>query len=158
MSALGKVFATLFLAPVVIVVAGIGGCEARKAYYDWQVRKLCDRDGGVVVYERMEMSKADYLRFSRDVGSGEKFSPLAVESPVSTETTTTYIRRGSPEVRRDEEVFMRRSDNKILARYVYYARVGGDFPSWAHPSSKGCAPIPGGVSKRVFSIEGDGRQ
>jgi hypothetical protein len=96
-------------------------------------------------------------RFPRDVGSGENVLPLAVESPVSTETTITYIRRGSPEVRRDEEVFKRRSDNKILARYVYYARVGGDFPSWAHQSSKGCAPIPGGVSKRVFSVEGDAK-
>jgi hypothetical protein len=153
----GKVVAAVLLTPVVVVVGGIGGCEARKAYYDWQVRKLCEGDGGVVVYERMAISEADYLRFARDVGSGAKGSPLVAESPVSTETTITYIRRGNPEVRRDEEVFRRRSDNKIVARYVYYARVGGDFPSWAHPSSRGCAPIPGGVSKQVFSIEDDAK-
>jgi len=157
MNRLIKVVAAVLLAPFVLLIAGIGGCEARKAYYDWQVRKLCERDGGVVVYERMAISKADYLRFAREVGSGAKGSALVAESPVYTETTITYIRRGNPEIRRDEEVFRRRSDNKILARYVYYARVGGDFPSWAHPSSRGCAPIPGGVSRAVFSIEGDAK-
>jgi hypothetical protein len=76
MSAVGKVVAAVLLTPVVVVVAGIGGCEARKAYYDWQVRKLCDQDGGVVVYERMEIGKADYLRFSREGLNNAPTAPL----------------------------------------------------------------------------------
>ena len=63
MSAVGRVLAWVALTPIVVLVAGIGGCEVRKAYYDSQVRKMCEKDGGVTVIESVTLKRAEYEGF-----------------------------------------------------------------------------------------------
>ena len=156
MSVLGKVITGVVLAPIAIVVVGIGGCEARKAYYDWQVRKMCEKDGGVTVIEHVTISQEEYRRLGGAMGAIpiHDRSSAKTDEPYFTETKTNYLKASNPEIRREEVVFIRRADEKVLGRFVYYARVGGDFPSWAHPSSKGCIPPEAGVPKQVFQVEG----
>ena len=140
MSASGKVFATLFLAPVVIVVAGIGGCEARKAYYDWQVRKMCDKDGGVVIHDRIKLSRAEFARLGGYMGEipmPEERSALPNEPYVSS-TEWTTLRVSNPTVWRIASDYKRRADGKVFARSISYLRVGGDFPSLSNSTSFTC--------------------
>ena len=158
MSASGKVFATLFLAPVVIVVAGIGGCEARKAYYDWQVRELCDRDGGVTIYERVRLSSDQAASLSVD---GRILSiPLQrdkrPDQSFYREEVSKQIRAANPEIVRSESRLIRASDQKVLGRRVVYWRRGGDFPSPAHESSFSC-PKRSFIENEVFLIDGENK-
>lgn len=156
MRTIGRVLMWVVLTPIVVLVSAIGGCEARKAYYDSQVRKLCEKDGGVTVFQRVTLSHDEY----KQLGGSEGVIPVYASSskhpnePYFTETKTEYVRKSNPEVRRDGIVFKRRSDNVVLGRFVYYARVGGDFPTLAHPSSKGCMPMKAGASAQIFQIEG----
>jgi hypothetical protein len=144
---------------MLLLVLAIGGCEARKAYYDWQVRKMCEQDGGVTVFERVIVTKEEYKALGGTAGEIPVYelSSTRPHEPYFTETRTTYLRQSNPEVRREERILKRRGDGKVLARYVYYARVGGDVPSWAHPSSKGCIPLSGGMWKQVFHLEGEAK-
>lgn len=157
MSRVRRLLAWVALTPIVLLVTGIGGCEARKAYYDWQVRKMCEKDGGVTVFERVVLSRAEYER----LGGLKGIIPIYASSfqhpnePYFTETKTEYLRESNPEIRRELVMYKRRSDNVALGQLIYYARVGGDFAfSGAHPSSKGCAQLEAGVSEQIFQVEG----
>jgi hypothetical protein len=159
MRALAKVLAWVVLTPIVVLALSIGGCEARKAYYDWQVRKMCEKDGGVTVYERVKISEQEYKRLR---GSGgqiavpeERSAPA--DYPYVSSTTRTPIREGSPQVWRTEARITRRADGKVLAIFITYSRVGGDFPSWAHPSYKVCELTGGNVSEQVFTVTGEAK-
>ncbi len=157
MSTVGRVLAWVVLIPIVVLVAGIGGCEARKAYYDSQVREMCEKDGGVTVFERVALSRDQYRELGGSEGSIPVYAPSSEHpnEPYFTETKTVYMREANPEIRRDDVLFKRRSDNVVLARFIYYARIGGDFPTLlAHRSSKGCAQTGPSVSAQIFQIDG----
>jgi hypothetical protein len=151
----GKLLTALIATPVLMVVAVIGGCEARKAYFDRQVDKLCESDGGVTVFETVAVSKQEYLR----LGGSNWQVPVPEERsappdyPYVSNTTRTVLRNGHPEVTRTEALVKRRSDGKVLARLVTYTRIGGDPPSWAHPSHRTCN-LPEGNLTQVFIVEG----
>lgn len=150
-------FTTIFLIPILLIgsaLAYFGFCEARKAYWDHQVKLMCEKDGGVKVYEQMQISQEEYKRLGGQQGDIPIYSKssAAPSDPFFTEEMTVYLRRSDPEVRRSETIYKRRSNNSILGRYVYYARIGGDFPSWAHPSSNGCSFPNGGISKQFIQI------
>jgi hypothetical protein len=137
---------TVILIPLLLIAAVVGWygyCEARKAYWDKQVEELCNKDGGVHILEKIKISKtqAELLPHANgriSVASKELATPNA---PVYAENTTTYLRSANPNVRRYEEVVVRRVDQRVVARWIYYARVGGDFPSPAHESHFGCPDL-----------------
>lgn len=159
MKVLGKIVAAVVLIPILVLVLGIGGCEARKAYYDWQVQKMCEKDGGVTVFERVTLSNDEYVRLG---GSGGQI-PLPEERsapanyPYVSKTTRTTVKEGSPQITRAEALIARRADGKVLARFVTYTRIGGDFTSWAHHSYKMCELPRGNVSQQIFTVEGRAR-
>jgi hypothetical protein len=142
---LGKLIAAVVLAPIVILVVGIGGCEARKAYYDWQVRQMCEKDGGVMVYEHIEISPEVAASMGRVGGH----LSITVESAASRSDVAflrgdpTVLREGEPTIERLEQAIVRRSDGKVAARMVSYGRAGGDFPfTGSHPSTFSCPDWP----------------
>ncbi len=140
MDRLIKVVAAVLLAPFVLLIAGIGGCEARKAYYDWKVRKMCEQDGGVIIFERTAVSPELFASLPK-TGGRVGVPPKAMAGPadpIYATAETKYLREGSPQVWRTEYSFIRRADGKLVGRAVFYSRMGGDFPSHAHPSSFGC--------------------
>lgn len=159
MKRLINIVAWVVLTPIVLLVASIGGCETRKAYYDWQVRRMCEKDGGVTVYERVAITREEYRRLGGAYGQipiPEERS-AAPDYPYVSSTTRTVLKKGSPQITRTEALIKRRADNKVLARYVSYSRVGGDFPSWAHPSYSMCELPQGNVSQQIFMVEGEAK-
>lgn len=156
MSAVGKVLAWIVLTPVLVLVLGIGGCEARKAYYDWQVRKMCEKDGGVTVIERVTLSREEYKQLGGAVG--EMPLPEADEHSRSLFFSTTVIeqlRSSEPQIYRRETQIVRRSNRKVVSRQIQYGRIGGDFPTFAHPSSFGCSDLRMqlDIEKQTFQLK-----
>ncbi len=148
MSTIGRVLGWVVLTPIVALVAGIGGCESRKAYYDWQVRKMCEKDGGVTITERGIVSHEVLASIPMTGGRlGVPMKEIARPTdPVYSISEVKYLRDSNPEIWRSESKFVRRADGKAVGSVVFYSRRGGDFPTFAHPSSFGC---PGGDAVRA---------
>lgn len=151
-----KVLLLIPAALVLLLILAVAFFEGRKAYWDCRVREMCEKDGGVKVFETFVITRSQFVAWGGKVGI--RGVPIPHESdkrteiPVYRRTMDETLRTGSPTVRRDITEFVRRSDGKLLGRYVYYARRGGDFPTWAHESSFGC-PKPGFVTEQIILIE-----
>ncbi len=136
------------VAAQIIIATGLAGCTGyspgAKTFWNEEVRKLCERDGGVTIYDRVQISKADIDRHvlptTADGKLGVTVKELAhPEVPVFAESKTTILREWSPQVGRVEWTVIRRSDSAVVARWVSYGRHGGDFPTGlAHESSFSC--------------------
>lgn len=157
MRTVGRALAWIAVAPILALVAGIGGCETRKAYYDWQVRKLYEKDGGVTVFEQVMVGQAEYQGLGGSHGEipvpEERSAPP--DYPYVSNTTRRVLNEDSLRITRTESLVKRRADGKLLARFVSYSRVGGDFPGWAHPSYTMCDLRRGNVSQQVFIVQGE---
>lgn len=158
------VIGMIVLIPVLLIAAAVawyGYCEARKAYWDRQVKQMCEKDGGVHIIEKIKISKADAEFLPRVNGKiSVAIKELAsINAPVYAEGTTAYLSNSNPNVRRYEEVVVRRADHKSIARWIYYSRVGGDFPSPAHESHFGCPDLGRITSdlEHLFIVEGNSK-
>lgn len=130
--------------------------EGRKAYWDYQVREMCEKDGGITAHERIRITAEDYRRLSGTQGEipiPERRSANATAEFVSV-TQEIIIRKSNPQVWRRETAIQAVDGDRLLARYVSYARVGGDFPTIAHPSSLLCNQEVTSISKRIFILQG----
>lgn len=140
------VLAILIAIPVTaiaLLALAVAFYEGRKAYWDSEVRAMCEKDGGVMIFERVPISKAEAGMLPQNDGKpsvATKELALA-DAPVYSESKTVYLRDSDPVVTRTEHLVIRRSDKKMVARWAYYARGGGDFPSYAQPSSFGCPDL-----------------
>jgi len=156
-----KTIAWILLSPPILIVLGFAYCEANKAYWDHQVRKLCEKDGGVTVFEHVELTPEEYRENDGEHGvinvppeksqDAEKYSYLTRDSE-------TVLRNRNPSIQRFEFLIYRKSDGKELGKYVSYARSGGDFPTgFAEGSSFSCAdflpPNPSSI-RQIFSVKG----
>jgi hypothetical protein len=157
-SALGK----MALALLAMIGVGVASCEINKAYWDRQVRELCELDGGVVVYERVELTPEEYRDNDGKSGSirvPSETSPLAKQYSYLRRTTTDYIRTGSPTVSRRESIIFRKSDGRELGRSVSYTRTGGSFPNGISEtlsfSCNDIEDVPLDIERRIFSFRGE---
>lgn len=158
MNTLSKALLAVVLAPVAALVAGIGGCEARKAYYDWQVERMCEKDGGITVYEHIKISPSAASQMRRVGGNlaiaGEAFAKA--DDVAFLRGDRQVLREGHPAITRHEQAIVRRVDGKSLGRVVRYDRVGGDFPlTGSHPSQHSCPDFPEYYAHiaKVFLVE-----
>jgi hypothetical protein len=121
----------------------MGNVPGQQSYWDAQVREMCEKDGGVMIYERVRLTQDEYRHLGGIGGTVPvpSKSLAAPSAPYVAETKIAKIREWSPEVYRRETVIIRVVDGKVLSRQVTYGRIGGDFPSHAHPSSYGCADV-----------------
>jgi hypothetical protein len=148
----------LLLAPVATLIAGITGCEAAKAYYDWRVRGMCDKDGGLIVYQQLPVTAEVLAELTSTHGHirlpYESQEPL--QTPAYFEITSVPLREGYVTLMRHEILVVRRSDSKILARVVSYGRSGGDFPFTGDAASSfSCPAIDGDFLRRVIVVQGE---
>ena len=146
------------MAIVALLILVFGFYEGRKAYWDSEVKAMCEKEGGIQVYERVVIP-ARYL--DRD---GNIKIPTAntdpTRKPFSWEAKPDdlfYYTRdhktivsGRLVVGRDEVTIVRRVDKKILGKAVTFGRGGGDFPTYAHPSSFRC-PRHQDLEEAVFA-------
>lgn len=160
MRTVAKVVAGIVLAPIVLLVAGIGGCEAMKAYYDRQVRGLCGEEGGVTVYEQVRITSKQASDLGTVAGYlGVPSEALArADSPVFSRLRSVTLQCCEPTLMRHEEEIVRRLDGRVIARAVRFSRSGGDFPfTGSHPSSFSCPedqPKFYQERSRVYQLEG----
>lgn len=93
-------------------------------------------------------------------GDGVRGVPIPSEEnmrfdiPIFERSEIKTISPHRPYVWRSVSKYVRRSDGKVLAQNVLYARRGGDFPSPAHESYFFC-PSDGLISERLISVYGD---
>ena len=135
----------IVLTPFVLIGLGILFfiyTEFSKAYWDYQVEKLCEKDGGVIVYERVSLLKEERpnlkLTFNEKVRLPHE-SNLESDSEFFLRSKSQVIRVSSPKVWRNVQEIIRRKDEKILSKYITYSRRGGDFPTGLfHPSYFSC--------------------
>jgi hypothetical protein len=150
----GKAIAAIVLLPITVLVGGIGGCEARKAYYDWQVRQMCEKDGGVAIVERVPITQELANRLPR-VGGYIGIAPEALAAPIEPAfslPSTRTIREGNPTLLRTEEKILLRNGRRPVALVVTYSRAGGDFPFTGSAPSFFQCPDPLGLYKQISNI------
>ena len=144
-------FTTIFLIPILLIgsaLAYLGFCEARKAYWDHQVKLMCEKDGGIKVYERVPIPR-EYIDKDGFIRIRSKPKNLAQPLDFEAKLTDAFyyewveepIKQGSLAVGKSTFKAVRASDKKILGSMVVYSRSGGDFPTYAHPSSISCPDV-----------------
>lgn len=138
----------------------MGYAPGQQSYWDAQVREMCEKDGGVTVYERVKITAEEYLTLGGAYGVipvPDEYSKRQ-ETPYFSRTLVKEINSHNPKVTRRDSIIVRRSDQKILGRLISYDRVGGDFPNGiSHESYFSCKNISGirlDVERQIFDIQG----
>jgi len=140
-----------------MVIAGaiftivVGGCSREKDLLDEEARKLCAKDGGIKIYERIgltpdKFNESGFINFYRRASKDPLGPDYAFESRID------YLRKGNPEMWRNFYRVIRRVDGKVLGESIAYSRRGGDLPGPWQESSFGCPANTGDVAllKEVF--------
>lgn len=145
------------IALVVMVAAlWLGGtfweAGGKKLYWDAKVRELCAIDGGLRVFETMELpdemfNKWGQINFYKPT-QGE--NALGPDFLVKDEMRFLTAETKNPSIVRHHYQVFRQSDGKLLGESVSYARRGGDFPGPWHPSSYSCPDTRPGVLVSIF--------
>lgn len=146
-----------FLIPVLLIVLAVGFFEGRKAYWDYRVREMCKRDGGVIINEKIFISAEQEKKLPK-IDSYLGVAPEALaksDEPAFTRYQRISIKEGNLSVARHVKEIVRRSDGRVVGQVISYGRGGGDFLSPAHPSTFSCpdyADLNKGIHE-VFHIE-----
>ena len=118
------------------------GCE--KFALDRQLTELCEKDGGVKIYEAVKLPGTMFDQWGDPFPGWRgrtKEQRLGVDYLYSVEVL--HLKRGDPlkgEGRLEKRIerISRRSDGKLLGEAISYGRSGGDFIAYSHPSSTHC--------------------
>ena len=136
---------TLMAASLVMPLLFVNACDGRKEQLDAEVRRLCAIDGGIKVYEVVELSPDNFDQY----GLINFYNPSKGEEALGEEyifkSDVHYYARGNPEMWRYQYQIIRRSDQKILSESISYSRKGGDLPGPWHDSSFGCPDERGDI-------------
>ena len=138
----------------------LSGCQ--KYELDRQMEALCKKDGGVRVYETVELPPE---MFDQGGGPFPGWRKRKLDDRLSPdyayERTDTILKDGDPLkgqglLRRFQVRIIRRADMKIMGESVNYGRSGGDFIVIDHFTSKVCPAKQGSndVIHQVFINKG----
>lgn len=135
-----------------------GYVPGQQSYWDAQVREMCEKDGGVRIFEVVSLNSQQYSLLLNKFG--QLSPPLESKAegnvPIVHRFTSIYVRQNDPEIRRDELSVIRKSDEKILGVSVSYSRVGGDLIA-LHPSFFSCPERSVDIFSAVVRQEGGGK-
>lgn len=149
------------LALAALVLLPLQGCE--KYELDRQMHALCEKDGGLRVYETVTLPP-DKFDQNGDPFPGWRTRPdearLGDEFRLIRETTE--LKRGDPmkgegRLTRYHWKVLRKVDGKVLGEGTMYGRSGGDFIALGHFTSDTCPAglgVPRDVIQAVFVKEG----
>mgnify|MGYP003348966674 CR=1 FL=1 len=105
----------------------------RFVYVDHQMSLMCAKDGGVKIYEQIEITQAeaDSISVGQNIGGGMvKKQELKEGMPVyHSEFKEEIIKKTFPQITRIEYTYHRAKDDKLLAKEVWYIREGADMIS-----------------------------
>jgi len=137
-----------------ITLAGcMGYVPGQQSYWDAQINEMCERDGGVTIYERVKISKKDSV-FLWGQGLPLPTENTRKDSPYFWEMTEKKIHDSYPKVVRAEDLVKRRSDGKVLGKSIRYWRGGGDFPTGFSEATSFICPQDANLSEQIFLIGG----
>jgi hypothetical protein len=154
----------IVLSLITILILGVVFYEGHKAYWDSKVKGMCEKDGGVTVYERVRISRAEInqrvLPMTADGRLGIAVKELAhPKAPIYAVERITYLRKYNPSVWRGEYLVIRRNDQTAVAKWVFYKRSGGDLPIGLSEGSSFVCPdlqkMTTDLHERLFIVEGD---
>jgi len=142
---------------VVLFLLWFGGAfwevAGKKMYWDAKVRELCAKDGGVKVYETVELAPELLDKVGR-IWIPYK-SEAKPSDPYYYDVEKRYYHEDDPQVTRRQTRIIRRSDGKVLGEYISYSRSGGDLPGPWFGSSYSC-PDPTTVKfETIIFVKGD---
>jgi len=127
-------------ASLVMPLLFVNACDGRKEQLDAEVRRLCEIDGGVKVFESVTLTQNEYRMLLDE--SGELKIPFKGNARPTDlfyrDSKTEFLRKGNPEMWKTIYMLVRQADGKILATTVFYSRRGGDLPGPWHDSYYGC--------------------
>jgi hypothetical protein len=135
----------------------MGYVPGRQAYWDAKVSEMCAKDGGVRIFEHIVVSSSQANVLPK-IGGFFGVAPEALAEPAEPafmRIRRTVLRESNPSVVRYEQEIVRRVDQRVVGLAISYGRGGGDFPSFAHPSSLHCPEyrkIDEGIHQ-VYKIE-----
>lgn len=132
----------LLIIPVVFVLLlllAVGFFEGRKAYWDYRVREMCEKDGGVKVYEAVKLPSEMFNQWGQVSFQIPPNYNAKSSDAYYFEWDVQYFKQGNPEVWRNHFRLIRVVDKRILGEAIGYSRRGGDFPGPWHESSFGCS-------------------
>jgi hypothetical protein len=101
------------------------GSMRENAYWDTKVEEWCQKDGGITIFEAIELPTAEY---ERHLQGGELWLPRTLgpeakrSDPLYGRSTISVLKTGNPEVYRSSLSVVRGSDHKVLATRVTYTR------------------------------------
>ena len=153
----------LFFTPVAwisVAVLYFFYCEANKAYWDYRVKEMCLKDGGVKVFEKVDLTKEQYVNLKDFQGSirapNEKFA--RPDDVLVSSSSRAILHAGYPTVDRIETKIFLKSNMRVLGHEISYARIGGDMPTGiSHPSTFSCGDLEGfivNINKLIYSVKG----
>ncbi|MDP2883068.1 MAG: hypothetical protein Q8N89_15990 [Azonexus sp.] len=140
-------FWTLMLIPVALLVSlavTFVFFEGRKAYWDYRVREMCEKDGGVQINEIVEVNAGAYELLKNHFGQidiPKAGDSRSIGSIVVYSYKDSFIRDIDPEIRRSELTVVKTSNGAVVATSTTYSRVGGDLLA-LHPSHFSCPNTP----------------
>jgi hypothetical protein len=119
----------------------VASCASKYAL-DAEVKRLCDIDGGIKVYETVSLPPEKFDKRWKFINF---YKPTQGENALGPEylfkRDRHYYRKGNPEMSRVHYQIFRRSDGKLLGETIVYGRGGGDmFYGISHGSSFRCPP------------------
>lgn len=141
---------------LILLILAIGFYEARKAYWDYQVRELCAKDGGIRVYETVKFPPEKFNEWGQVNFYKPTLEERALGENYQLRTNTVYYRKDNPQMSRSHIQIIREADQKLLGESISYGRGGGDMPGPWHGSSYNCPSIEYGyieLFKNIFVID-----
>ena len=124
----------------------------KKMYWDTKVGALCAKDGGIKVYETVELPAEMFNQWGQPKFYGSDIDEILFSKYLLKEETQ-FLRteNQSPTILRHHFRFFRRTDGQLLGEQISYARRGGDLPGPWHLSSYSCPNFQGkGLLDAVF--------
>lgn len=135
--------------------------ELNKAFWDARVRYLCANEGGVTVFETVDLSAPEYANLPRDVNGIPPMPTRRTMNPGDpfylTSDSTFDKKWAGVSIDRFIESIVRASDNQTLGTRISYRRSNGDLFSFSGTGSGfSCSSLtsPLALPIQVFNLEG----
>ena len=131
-----KIFFTLLFA--VTIMPLLSACATpSQILTDAKVRELCEKDGGIKVYETVRLPAEKFRRYTQFLTT-VPFQELKEDDEYYLVWNVSELKDGNPNLSSDHFQIIRRSDLRILGEATSYIRKGGDVPGPWHISSYRC--------------------
>lgn len=125
-----------FLLVIIVLPLLIACTTPLQIMADAEVRRLCEKDGGIKVYETVKLPAERFDEYGQiRIPYKEITKP---EDDYYYESSRIFIEAGYTQVWRSHIKVYRNTDKKIIGEAISYARRGGDIPGPWHSTSFRC--------------------